>query len=124
MDATIVVDAKQSLKQSASHKPFYLPRAPSSKHQVPYHKPRTQTHRPPKHRLRGTPSFRRTLKLLVTTTHIALCRIHVADQLRNILLLRGEMRDEGFLEGGYFQERFFGVPRWWLVMWLVADEGK
>jgi hypothetical protein len=29
--------------------------------------------------------------------------------LRDVLLLRGEMGNECFLERGYFQERFFGV---------------
>lgn len=82
---------------------------PLSKHQIPHHKPRTQSNGPPKHRLRRTPALRRALELLISPIHVALRGIHVADQLRDVLFLRGQMRDEGFLERGYFQERFFGV---------------
>lgn len=79
------------------------------KNQIPNNKPRTQSNRAPKHRLRRTPPLRRTLELRIPAPDIRLRRVHVADELGDVFFLGGQVSDECFLEGGDFQEGFLGV---------------
>jgi hypothetical protein len=75
-----------------------------SKNQIPHHEPCTQPNRSPEHSLRRTPTLGRSLELAVTTPDIRLSRVDVTDELRDVLFLCREVRDESFLQRGDFNK--------------------
>lgn len=89
---------------------FYVPYRTLLENCIPHHQPRTQPHCPPKHQLRRAPPLRRPLQLPVAPGDVLRGGRRVGDQLADVLLLCGQVADEGLLEGGDFEEGFFGVP--------------
>lgn len=84
-------------------------RTSTLENKIPDNEPGTQAHGSPEDCLRGAPPLRGALEFLVAPTDVCLRRCRVGDELADVFFLRGQVGDEGLLQGGDLEEGFFGV---------------
>lgn len=81
-----------------------------SENSIPNNQPHTQPGRAPKHHLRRTLALVCALEFFVSLADILGRGGCISDKLRDEFFLSRQVRDEGLLEGGDFEEGFFCVP--------------